>query len=641
MTSASNVSRRLLLNYDVASLYPNLVRIFGYSSRNQEDKDAYVEILKTRIAAKHGKLSEDFLNEFGVTMKEVNTGLKLPINAYTGTLRASFNPLYDNLQGFSICITGQLLILQLIHDLQQVPTLEMVEANTDAVKFYIDEEYKSQAEKVLQDWQDLTGLELEEDNVVKCVARDVNNFAEILQTGDNDYEVHYKGGEFRGEHKFEWDKETHTFHYSCGDSVKSNSLTVCAEAMLKNLLFNIPVEDTINACNDIFRFQMISHLGSTYEKCVLEDKDGNQTELQRNNRIYAGKIKNNNKIYKIKPDGRKDSLGNCPKNPVVDNKNELTIEDIDKTWYIKYTKQRISEFKGEKDVYMEEKLDKLKKDELIAYAKELQEKLDNYDTVEKPIGEINEQARLAKKIVEFRKRVRNRNFILDAVLPSNLGGKEYYSIDQIYQAVQDISIEVGLDFQFDVVDVDRLDLGAFKPATRAPQNIATVKCEATFMDIDTGAWKTYTTMAQGSDSIDKAVSGAASYAFRTWFDKNFTPCIFNDEKVEYANGVTPNVSIDAAVVEEPKTVIKPRVYVAPEKKEEIKQEIVSTPQKSESQEDVEKLTALIYEYRELSGNESAGKNKLDAIVSGSYTDLDIMNWTLSFENAIAEYKKGN
>lgn len=124
------MGKLLLINDDVTSYYPNSVRLYGYSSRNQKDKEAYVKVLETRMNAKHGKLPQDFLNSIGVTNEDLNIGLKLPINAYTGGLRAKFNPLFDNLQGFSICMTCQLLLLQLIHDLQKIPTLEVVEANT-------------------------------------------------------------------------------------------------------------------------------------------------------------------------------------------------------------------------------------------------------------------------------------------------------------------------------------------------------------------------------------------------------------------------------------------------------------------------------------------------------------------------------
>lgn len=74
---------RVLENHDVASLYPNAVRIFGYSSRSQKNKQAYIDLLKMRLDAKHGKLSQDFLNEYDLTNDDLKIGLKLPLNAYT------------------------------------------------------------------------------------------------------------------------------------------------------------------------------------------------------------------------------------------------------------------------------------------------------------------------------------------------------------------------------------------------------------------------------------------------------------------------------------------------------------------------------------------------------------------------------
>ena len=74
---------RVLENHDVSSLYPNIVRIFGYSSRNQKDKQAYIDLLKMRLNAKHGKLSKEFLDQYGLTNNDLKIGLKLPLNAYT------------------------------------------------------------------------------------------------------------------------------------------------------------------------------------------------------------------------------------------------------------------------------------------------------------------------------------------------------------------------------------------------------------------------------------------------------------------------------------------------------------------------------------------------------------------------------
>ena len=611
-----------------AFINPNLARLFNYLSRSQESADGYLETIQLRMKAKHNKLPDSFLKPLGLTNADLKDGLKLIINGYTGALRASFNPLCDWKQGVSICLTGQLLILQLAYDLSQIPSVTLSEANTDAICFYYDDVHEKEVNKVLQDWQDLTGLELEGDDIIKYVARDVNNFAQILKTGENDYKVHYKGGEFRGQHIFKWDKDKHTFHYSFKNDLENNSLTIVSEAMLKNLLFNIPVEDTINACNDPFRFQKITHLGGTFSSCILENKDGSVQELQRNNRVYAGIEKTGGMIYKVKENGSKSKLSDCPPNPIVDNAGEITIDKINKSWYIKYTKQRVSDFVRKGDIFMEDKLEKLKKDELIAMIKNN----NRSDDSTAPIN-ASDKALLLQKITKFREKMRKRNFILDKELPKNLGGGEIYSIDQIYQAVQDISLECGLDFSFETTEMTQFDLAAFKPMNGSPQNVATVKSIITFADIDTGCEKTYTMVSQGSDSIDKAVNSASTMAFRNWFTKNFTPNMINGEEIKYGDEINNDIVTDE-VKSQPKT----PTFIPAEKKQEIVKEITSEPQKTSSDDDFDEVTDLIMELRELSGNPKAGEKTMSAMLDGSISDIDLMNAKLKLQNTIADLK---
>ncbi len=634
---------RRLLNFDVSSYYPNEVRVFGYSSRAQADKEAYVKLLQMRMDAKHGKLPESFLKPLRLTNDALKDALKLIINSYTGTLRAPFNALCDWKQGVAICFTAQLLMLQLAHDLSEIPTVELAEANTDAICFYIDDEYIDQAYKVINDWQELTKLELEEDNIVKYIARDVNNYVEMVQTKKG-YKINYKGGLFTGKHIFEWDEENRMFHYTFKDSLTSNSLTICAEAILKNLLFGNSVEDIINNCNDVNRFQMITHLGGTYEKMVVEHKDGTQEELQRNNRIYAGKKKTGDKIYKIKSDGTKSILPMCPTNPIVDNENKITIDKINKEWYIKYTKQRISDFVGKGEIIMDEKITKLKKDELIELAQSYKEELDSLKTNNKLSDDTVDSVRMAlppvrnnglySKIQELRNYIRNRNFILDKVLPNNLGSGEYVSIEQYYSAIQDGCMSVGLDFSFEVVNLERFDIDAFKPAGKPTQHISTVKCIIELTDIETGDSKHYVEISQGSDILDKGVNGASTFAFRNWFDKNFTPRVFNGKVVNFGDeGNT--VTLDSVnIPNEVKTEIKPKVFIPTEKKEEIKKEVVTTPQTDTDKNDTDALTELIYTYREKSGKQTAGAKTLDAIINGTITAPEVLSKTLSFQNAL-------
>ncbi len=628
---------RVLENWDVTSLYPSLVELYNYSSRNQPDANAYIDLLHKRKKAKKGLLPEDFLKEFNVTNKELKGGLKLPLNAYTGTLRATFNKLYDPLQGFSICTTGQLFILQLIHDLQKIPTLEMVSANTDAVMYTIEEEYKEQAHEVLHNWEHLTGLELEEDRIVKICMRDVNNYCELVQTGDNDYEVHYKGGCFNGKHVFEWDKEKHKFDYSFKDGLETNSLTIVAEALLKFLLFDVPVEKTIIECNDIFRFQMISHLGSTYEKCVQESPNGD-IELQRNNRIYAG-LKPSGAIMKVKPNGRRDSLANQPPNPIVDNKNVLSIEDVNKSWYIKLARQWVNDFKGVK------RLKDLKKDELLKLAEQKGLKVDKKtkkaDLIEliegseednMAVREVKKditQMHIDEKIFEMKKEFRQHDFVMDLVNPANLGGKEYATIGQYYNVFQNLCDKYRLLFKWEVERLEHFEKDAFKPIGKTPSNVVVVSCRATLgnLDCDVDEYGNKETMiwdvmAGGSDIADKAVSGASTLAFRNWIDKNFTPKYMNARDDDF-------VADTEEKTEEPKV----PTFIPPETKKEITKEIVDNVQQP-TEEDEKKVIGKIMEVRELLADNTWGTKTLDGIMNGKYSAPELLSIELKVDNKL-------
>ena len=607
-----------------------------------------------RLDAKYKRTPQEVLDRLGVTHKDLNKGLKLPINAYTGALRATFNALYDPLQGFSICTTGQLLILQLIFDLQKIPTLEMVSANTDAVMFTIEEEYKPLAVDVLDAWQKHTRLELEEDKIVKIIMRDVNNYCEIVQTGDDDYEVHYKGGEFKGIHDFKWNKEKKTFEYSFTDDIEANSLTIIGEALLKNLLFDIPIEDTINNCDDIFRFQMITHLGHTYEKMVQESINGD-IELQRNNRVYAGN-KPSGTIIKVKYNGRRDSLANCPPNPIIDNANQCTIDDINKGWYIKYAKQKLNDFKGVR------RLEDYKKEELLEKATslglEVDKKIKKADLIkliedeiesreingespinpweteeEKVMGETN-QARVKtvyEKINDLKQDIMKKDFTMDKAMPNNLGGGEYASIGQYYRAINELSVKHGLLFMWDVMDTSDIEKELFKPQGRTPQHVVTVVCDATFVDVETGDEVEYRTCASGSDICDKAVSGASTMAFRNWFDKNFAPKHLSDDMF----------GGDEEVIETSEQTAEPKIptYIPPEKKAELAKEVVAEKQVVDSNsDDIQNVINKIMEVRELSGKADWGASTLQQLIGGEITSENLMEIELKVDNKLDSLK---
>lgn len=532
----------------------------------------------------------------------------------------------------------------LINKLRKVPTLKCVSCNTDAVQFEIDEDKVPLAEEVLNDWQKRYRLELERDDVIKLVMRDINNYIELLETKKGK-EVNFKGGCFASCPKIIID-ENNKIITKYEPKFKANSLAIVSEALAKYLLFDIPIEHTINKDNDIRKYQIISHLGSTYEKCVQETDNGYIDLENRNNRIYAGK-KPTGLIYKKKANGRLDKLANCPTNPIVDNANECCIEDINKEWYIKLATQWANDFKGVKRlteykktelVEMAQKMGiefdpKIKKDELIKLIEENKGKSDN---VEK--SKLN----IYQKINEMKKEIMTIDFIMDQVMPTNLGGREYPSIGQYYRTINELSQKYGMMFKWDVVSVESFEKELFKPINKVPQHVWTIYCKATFYDLDAFATHEdvdatpkvqYSVIASGSDICDKGVSGASALAFRNWFDKNFSPKYLTVD--EFASGETV-----AAETTEQTAEPKVPTYIPPEKKEELTEEVVAEVQQTESdKDDVKEIIGKIMKVREITTNPDWGASTLQQLISGELSSADILEIGLKVDNKLDSLKE--
>ena len=648
----------VVINEDFASLYPHLLALpmYNFISRNIQDKNAYYDTLKHRLELKkQGK-------------KEEQLPLKLILNTTYGCENNKYNDLYDPKGARGTCITGQLLISELTERIYAIGDVKLIQLNTDGLMVKLPNDKLNEYYKVSDEFSKKCVIGLEYDKVYKIVQRDVNNYC-MLYGDENHKKIKAKGGCFSALPEITINEDG-TLKVKVINDFKANSLSIVAEAILKRLLFNIPVKETINDCDDIFRFQMVSHLGSTYEKCVQETPNGD-VELQRNNRIYAGK-KPSGAIIKVKPNGRRDSLANQPPNPIIDNANECTIDDINKEWYIDLAKQRVNDFLGIKRIedYKKDELlnkakdygleidKKTKKSELIKIIKEyekrnevdkmatkqeLEEKLQksveqNEQLMEKlkeqkPITkeELNDEKlcniSLLHKINEFRKKIRERKFTYDEVMPNNLGGKDYYSIDQFYNAVQDCAIEVGLDFTFNVTNVIAFDKELVKPSGSSPKHVATVETKAILTDIDTGKEKVYTMIAQGSDTIDKAVTSASSIAFRNWFYKNFTPKEMKEEELD----------------DTPEEQSKPKVpvYIPESKKEEIKKEVVQQVQHEDSDdEDIKAICENIMKIRDLIGDETYGTATLNKVMSGTLSSADILEIDLKVKQKLKKVQNG-
>ena len=326
----------VIVDIDVGSYYPSQMLVFDYISRSIPSKEGYKEVYETRLNAKHNGDSA------------TAGALKLVLNTAYGAMKNKFNDLYDPKNANQICITGQLLLLDLIEKLETVKSFELIQSNTDGIILRYHKKDEKLIEEVVKEWENRTGLNMEYTVIHAYIAKDVNNY--IIKAGatyliDKDMQRHYT----------KEDKNTietkggYVSLYEGGD-FKNNSLVIIHKAIVDYFVNHIKPEKTINDCTDILEFQIIAKTGGTYDGTCWEC-NGKKIEVQKVNRVYASNNKNYGTLYKIKkatetkPE-RIDKIANLPDNCVIDNENSLSINDIDKQFYIDLAYKRIKDYIG-------------------------------------------------------------------------------------------------------------------------------------------------------------------------------------------------------------------------------------------------------------------------------------------------------
>ena len=310
---------RVIQNRDVSSLYPSLIELYKYLSRNVPDPQLFYDIRKDRILAKHNG------------DKQTANDLKLPLNTVSGAQENQFNDLYDPLPTRSMRISGQLFLTVLaMRLLKACKTIKLLNLNTDGLMYSVDKSELHIVDAVAQEWEQETRFELETDNIQKVWIKDVNNLLFIDTKG----KVKTVGG-----------------YLNYGISVKgawsiNNNATIVKKALVEYFTKGIPFEDTINNCDNIFEFQLIAQAGTKYRE-AYHLVDGQPQPVQKVNRVYATSDERYGKLFKIKAENDATAkIEMLPEHCIIDNDNHLTIDAVDKTFYIEMARKRINDFMG-------------------------------------------------------------------------------------------------------------------------------------------------------------------------------------------------------------------------------------------------------------------------------------------------------
>lgn len=308
------------LNVDVASLYPSLMILYDLGSRNMKDPKKYEEIYHTRL-------------KYKAEGNPLDLPLKLVLNGTYGAMKDKNNQLYDPRQANRVCVYGQLLLLDLIEKLE--PHVQIIQSNTDGVLMKLPDgsaETFYLIDDICHEWEERTGLVLEFEEYKKVFQKDVNNYV-IVPHG----KLYDEKGKPLWVSKGAYVKKLHSLDYD---------LPIVNKALINYMVHDIPVEKTINNCNELKEFQLITRASSKYTHILHGDKKINEKTI----RVFASNDpkdqgKGVRKVHAVT--GRPAKMPNSPESCFIFNDDVNGVKapkKLDKEFYIDMANKRLKDF---------------------------------------------------------------------------------------------------------------------------------------------------------------------------------------------------------------------------------------------------------------------------------------------------------
>lgn len=321
---------------DVTAYYPSQQKEykFGYRVMNNPENFEFIHDSNVEFKRKGDK--------------KARQPFKIMDNAISGQMKQKSSALYDPMSNNSICINGQLLLLDLVEHIE--PFAELVQNNTDGIIIKLDN-YEKDFEiidDIVADWESRTGMKMDFDTFFgEIYQKDVNNYLLVdRETGA----VKAKGAYVKKLSDLDYD------------------LPILNKAVVEYMVNGTPVEKTINDCDDLKEFQMVRRISRLYSKILhgghWEDYQavnpssgrlktfkrfvGNRKELkERCVRCFASIDMNDGGLWKVKGSDKIEKMEGTPEHCFIfnDEVNGVKVPSkLDKQWYINAAKKRLMDF---------------------------------------------------------------------------------------------------------------------------------------------------------------------------------------------------------------------------------------------------------------------------------------------------------
>lgn len=227
----------LIRDIDVEGLYPNIA-------------------IQNRLAPAH--LGEAFIAEYAKIPLErkqhakgtyQNAALKLAANGAWGKSNSKFSVFYDPQYAMTIPINGQLMICMLAEWLLSLPTITLIQANTDGITYRVHRDYLAAAQHMESLWQEYTKLKLEDAAYSRMWIRDVNNYVAEYTDG----KLKQKGAYWHPDPR-DYENSISTASPPCWYKDLSNIISV--RAAVAAMVHGIDPETFIRCHSDPFDFML-------------------------------------------------------------------------------------------------------------------------------------------------------------------------------------------------------------------------------------------------------------------------------------------------------------------------------------------------------------------------------------------------
>lgn len=241
-----------IIDRDVTGYYPSIIinqRLFP-KHLGPAFLKVYESIRDRRTAAKRAG------------DKVVAESLKIVGNSSFGKFGSKYSALCSPELMIQTTITGQLSILMLIERLES-HGLHVVSANTDGLVTLVPKDRIGLFNAIVFDWECDTGFGTEETRYLALYSRDVNNYLAVKakQANDGTWLDEVAGVKTKGAFAPSGPGQA-----AAAGCKKNPAAQITADAAVQFLAYGVPIETTINECQDIRKFVVVRRVTGGAEK---------------------------------------------------------------------------------------------------------------------------------------------------------------------------------------------------------------------------------------------------------------------------------------------------------------------------------------------------------------------------------------